>query len=85
MMRRGARASSSPGHRGMVGQAIVRALQARGHEALILATRDELDLTDAGAVDALVRDTDARSTSSSRRQRSVGILANSTSRWTSST
>ncbi len=43
------------GHRGMVGSAIVRALQARGHQDLILATRDELDLTDAGAVDAFFR------------------------------
>ena len=45
------------GHRGMVGSAIVRALQARGHEALILPSRAELDLTDAGAVDRFFRDT----------------------------
>jgi GDP-L-fucose synthase len=38
------------GHRGMVGSAIVRALQARGHENLILRTRAELDLCDAEAV-----------------------------------
>jgi GDP-L-fucose synthase len=34
------------GHRGMVGSALVRALRARGHEALLLRTRAELDLTD---------------------------------------
>lgn len=38
------------GHRGMVGSAIVRALQARGHENLILRTRAELDLCDSEAV-----------------------------------
>jgi GDP-L-fucose synthase len=38
------------GHRGMVGSAIVRALQARGHETLILRTRAELDLCDSEAV-----------------------------------
>ena len=45
------------GHRGMVGSAIVRALGARGHDALILASRQELDLTDAGAVDRFFRET----------------------------
>ena len=43
------------GHRGMVGSAILRALEARGHRHLIVATRDELDLADAGAVDAFFR------------------------------
>ena len=38
------------GHRGMVGSAIVRALQARGFENLILRTRQELDLCEGGAV-----------------------------------
>ncbi|MEI6561696.1 MAG: GDP-L-fucose synthase [Verrucomicrobiota bacterium] len=38
------------GHRGMVGSAIVRALQARGLENLILRTRKELDLCDGAAV-----------------------------------
>jgi GDP-L-fucose synthase len=45
------------GHRGMVGSAIVRALEARGYEALILPPRAELDLIDAGAVDRFFRDT----------------------------
>ena len=33
------------GHRGLVGSAIVRALQQRGHSALVLRTHAELDLT----------------------------------------
>jgi GDP-L-fucose synthase len=40
------------GHRGMVGSAIVRALRAAGHDKLLLATRDELDLMDRAAVRA---------------------------------
>lgn len=40
------------GHRGMVGSAVVRALQARGHTNLILRSRSELDLTNPAAVDA---------------------------------
>ena len=38
------------GHRGLVGSAIVRRLRADGYENLLLATRSELDLTDAPAV-----------------------------------
>jgi len=38
------------GHRGMVGGAILRALQARGEHELILRTSGELDLTNQGAV-----------------------------------
>jgi GDP-L-fucose synthase len=37
------------GHRGLVGSAIVRRLQAAGHSALITRTHAELDLTDAHA------------------------------------
>ena len=40
------------GHRGMVGGAILRALQARGEETLITRTSAELDLTDQAAVRA---------------------------------
>ena len=40
------------GHRGMVGSAIVRQLQQRGDVELLLAGRDELDLTNSGAVEA---------------------------------
>lgn len=38
------------GHRGLVGSAIVRALQARGFTNLLLRSREELDLRDAVAV-----------------------------------
>lgn len=37
------------GHRGMVGAAVRRALQAHGYHNLLVRTRAELDLTDAGA------------------------------------
>lgn len=40
------------GHRGMVGSAIVRRLQADGFSNLVLRTHAELDLTDQAAVDA---------------------------------
>jgi GDP-L-fucose synthase len=43
------------GHRGLVGSAIERALDARGYESIITRTRDELDLQDASAVDAFFR------------------------------
>jgi GDP-L-fucose synthase len=39
------------GHRGLVGSAIVRALRERGYSNLILRSRSEVDLRDAGAVD----------------------------------
>ena len=38
------------GHRGMVGSAIVRRLQALGYQNIVTATRAELDLTDQAAV-----------------------------------
>ena len=38
------------GHRGLVGSAIVRRLEALGFRNLVLRTRDELDLTDAARV-----------------------------------
>lgn len=38
------------GHRGMVGSAIVRQLQAKGYKNLLLRTRTELDLTNQAAV-----------------------------------
>ena len=40
------------GHRGLVGSAIVRCLRRQGHDNLILASRDQLDLTDQAAVEA---------------------------------
>lgn len=39
------------GHRGLVGSAIVRRLRSEGHDDLILRSRQELDLTDARAVE----------------------------------
>jgi GDP-L-fucose synthase len=38
------------GHRGMVGSALVRRLRAAGHEHLLTATREQLDLLDQSAV-----------------------------------
>lgn len=38
------------GHRGLVGSAVVRALQAAGYGNLLLRSRDELDLTEQSAV-----------------------------------
>ncbi len=38
------------GHRGMVGSAVVRALEKKGGVEIVTRTRAELDLTDAGAV-----------------------------------
>jgi GDP-L-fucose synthase len=40
------------GHRGMVGGAVVRALEAQGYGSIITRTRTELDLLDSAAVDA---------------------------------
>ena len=40
------------GHRGLVGGAIVRRLQAQGFDNLLLAGRDRLDLTDQAAVES---------------------------------
>ena len=39
------------GHNGMVGSAIVRALQKRGHQNVVLRSRAELDLTNQAAVE----------------------------------
>lgn len=38
------------GHRGLVGSAIVRELEARGHDNILVASRDQLDLRDQAAV-----------------------------------
>ncbi|MCK4951315.1 MAG: NAD-dependent epimerase/dehydratase family protein, partial [Gammaproteobacteria bacterium] len=37
------------GHRGLVGSAIIRALQARGHENFVFTTSDVLDHRDQAA------------------------------------
>lgn len=44
------------GHRGMVGSALVRALQAAGYSNLLLRTRTELDLCNQSEVDAFFRE-----------------------------
>jgi len=44
------------GHRGMVGSAIVRALQSQGHNNLVTRTHSELDLTNQAAVQAFFED-----------------------------
>lgn len=44
------------GHRGMVGAAVVRCLQRNGFENLVLRSRDQLDLTSEGAVEAFFQD-----------------------------
>jgi GDP-L-fucose synthase len=43
------------GHRGLVGSAIVRELEATGHTNILTATRQELDLRDQAAVNAWFR------------------------------
>jgi GDP-L-fucose synthase len=43
------------GHRGLVGSALVRNLQAKGYNNLLLRTHAELDLTDAAATAAFFR------------------------------
>jgi len=42
------------GHRGMVGSAIVRNLQAKGYTGIVTRTRQELDLLDQAAVNAFM-------------------------------
>jgi GDP-L-fucose synthase len=44
------------GHRGMVGSALVRALQASGFTNLVTRTSSELDLRDQHAVDEFFAD-----------------------------
>jgi GDP-L-fucose synthase len=44
------------GHRGLVGSAICRRLEAAGHRELMTATREQLDLRDQAAVNAWFRD-----------------------------
>jgi len=44
------------GHRGMVGSALVRCLQAEGYSNLLLRTRAELDLRNQAAVEAFFRE-----------------------------
>ncbi|MCE5327936.1 MAG: GDP-L-fucose synthase [Planctomycetaceae bacterium] len=43
------------GHTGLIGSAVCRALRRQGHDALILPTRQQCDLTDRAAVEDLFR------------------------------
>ncbi len=43
------------GHRGMVGSAIVRSLQAKGYTNVLIASREQLDLLDQSAVQAFLQ------------------------------
>ncbi|CAN5416897.1 GDP-L-fucose synthase [soil metagenome] len=65
------------GHRGLVGSAIVRRLHALGFTNLLLRTRSELDLQDAGAVRALFEAERPRHVFMAAA-RVGGIMANST-------
>lgn len=65
------------GHRGMVGAAIVRRLQALGCEQLLLRTRADLDLTRQAAVEAFFR-TEQPEFVFLAAARVGGILANKT-------
>jgi GDP-L-fucose synthase len=64
------------GHRGMVGSAIVRALQNQGHTHLLLRTRQELDLLDRTAVRAFF-ETERPEFVIDAAARVGGIIANS--------
>ena len=63
------------GHRGLVGSAIVRALQAQGYHNLVLRTHAELDLTDPAATQAFF-DTERPTHVFLAAARVGGILAN---------
>ncbi|MCA9669789.1 MAG: GDP-L-fucose synthase [Myxococcales bacterium] len=67
------------GHRGLVGSAIVRALQARSYRSIITATRSELDLTRQAAVETLL-DEQRPDVVIVAAARVGGILANNTYR-----
>ena len=73
------------GHRGLVGSSILRRLRAEGFENLLTATRDELDLRDQAAVNALVPGATARSTSSWSPARSAASSPTPRARPSSST
>jgi GDP-L-fucose synthase len=64
------------GHRGMAGSGIVRSLQAKGYENLVLRTRTELDLLDAQAVRAFF-DAERPEIVADAAARVGGIAANS--------
>ena len=65
------------GHRGLVGSALVRALEKSGHANLLLRGRDELDLTDQRAVNEFF-DSQRPDAVIMAAARVGGILANNT-------
>jgi len=65
------------GHRGLVGSAIVRAVERSGHPVLILRTREELDLRDQRATEKFFREHQPEYVYLAAA-RVGGILANST-------
>ncbi|HEY4803955.1 MAG TPA: GDP-L-fucose synthase [Paraburkholderia sp.] len=65
------------GHRGMVGSALVRALQAHGYRNLVTRSHAELDLTDQAAVDTFFEGESIHAVLLAAA-RVGGILANST-------
>lgn len=65
------------GHRGMVGSAVWRHLQAQGFTDLVGATSSEVDLRDQGAVDAFLKEAEPQVVVVAAA-RVGGILANST-------
>ena len=64
------------GHRGMVGSAIVRALEEKGYYNLICKTREELDLRNQAQVDAFF-DLEKPNVVIDAAAKVGGILANS--------
>ena len=68
------------GHRGLVGSAIVRSLDAAGYPEPIVRTRQELDLLDQRAVQAFFADTKPQVVFVAAA-RVGGIQANNTHRW----
>ena len=72
------------GHRGMVGSAIVRALQAKGYTNLVTRTHAELDLTNQAAVRAFFQ-SERPTTSFSPPPRSAASTPTTPTRPNSST
>ena len=71
------------GHRGLVGSAICRNLRQQGFDRLLLRSRAELDLTDAVAVQPLLRAGASRITSFSPPPKSVAFSPTISIRQTS--
>ncbi len=68
------------GHRGLVGSAVVRVLQAEGYRNILTRTRRELDLVDAGSVQRFF-DEQKPDAVILAAAKVGGIVANNTYRW----